>query len=479
VKGTSNPKVAFNWAPIDSFTIRGTWGTSFRAPVFGEISPLANVAIAGQNLGNFAQQQGDITAGCASGLPPEGSGAWKVMTSFGPGGDGTPGSAGACPAGAFVLPNGYVISNIQQIGGISHNGGSGAVVDSIRAGGGWDGSWNGLKPETATNWGIGFDFTPTRFLTGLNLQATYYVIKMSSVLQGFGNPTTNSFNDPELGKFAFLVPTDFANNPNLPGYAACTTNLLPTTCAPFQAAVQGMLDNPRSTVDPQAKTLIFWINDGGTFNKGTIKIDGIDFQASYDWDWGNVGAFNVGITGTYYLHRWEKPTEGAIPSDMFHTTLLGGAVNESIGVESLPRFRYRARAGWSNGPWSVTGFMNFQSHFFHTQNAPPNVNGDFCASNGSLDEYGNGGTYTCAISDYTNILPSYYTFDLSLGYNTMDNPANEYLRNIGIQLVLQNVTDRRSSYGYRISSGGGNPCTCDILSSIQGRTISLIVTKEW
>ena len=129
------------------------------------------------------------------------------------------------------------------------------------------------------------------------------------MLQGFGNPSTNSFNDANLGAFAFLVPTDFANNPNLPGYAACTTNLLPTTCAPFQAAVQGLLDNPRNTVDPQAKTLIYWINDGGTFNKGTIKIDGIDFQGSYDWDWGDIGAFNVGITGTYYLHRWEQPTD--------------------------------------------------------------------------------------------------------------------------------------------------------------------------
>jgi outer membrane receptor protein involved in Fe transport len=96
-----------------------------------------------------------------------------------------------------------------------------------------------------------------------------------------------------------------------------------------------------------------------------------------------------------------------------------------------------------------------------------------------LDEFGNGGTYTCAISDYTNILPSYYMFDLSLGYNTQDGPANEYLRNIGIQLVVQNIMDRRASYGYRIGTGGGNPCTCDILSSLQGRTISLIVTKEW
>jgi hypothetical protein len=445
------------------------------------LSPLANVAIAGQNLQGFAEAPGTISAnGCAQGnLPPVGSGAWKLMSSMGPGGDGTPGSAANCPTGALSLP-GFTIPNIQQLPGISMNGGSGGAA-AIRVGGGWDGSWTGNTPELATNWGIGFDYTPTgNFLTGLNLQATYYVIKLTNVLQSFGNPTTNSFNDPELGQFAFLVPTDFANNPNLPGAAGCTSNLLPTTCLPFQNAVQGLLNNPRNTVDPQAKTLIYWINDGGTFNKGWIKIDGIDFSASYDWDWGDVGAFNVGVVGTYYLHRLENPlgVEGA-EQDMFHTTLLAGAVNESQGVESLPRFRYRARVGWSNGPWSLTTFMNFQSHFFHTQNAPPNVNGNFCASNGGLDELGGGGTFPCAIQGYTNIIPSYYTFDLSLGYNTLDNPANEYLRNIGVQLVVQNVFDQRSAYGYRISTGGGNPCTCDILNSLQGRTISLILTKEW
>ena len=32
--GTSNAKVGFNWNPIESFTIRGGWGQSFRAPNF-------------------------------------------------------------------------------------------------------------------------------------------------------------------------------------------------------------------------------------------------------------------------------------------------------------------------------------------------------------------------------------------------------------------------------------------------------------
>ena len=70
--------------------------------------------------------------------------------------------------------------------------------------------------------------------------------------------------------------------------------------------------------------------------------------------------------------------------------------------------------------------MDYQSHYYHTQSAPPNVNGNFCASNGGLDANGGGRHVSCAIDDYTNLMPSYYTFDLSLGYNTMDMPANEY-----------------------------------------------------
>ena len=237
VGGTSNPKVAFNWAPIEDLTIRGTWGTSFRAPAFGELSPLANVAIAGQNLGSFAAAAGaDRRRGCTVGssLPPVGSGAWKVQSSTG---NGMPGSATACAARRCLdLPP----------GGISMNGGSGGA-EAIRAGGGWDGAGADLKPELATNWGIGFDYTPTgNFLTGLNIQATYYIIKINSVLRGFGNPVTDSFNDPTLGDFAFLVPTDLANiRPS--GRAGCTNNLLPTTCAPFQDAVPGLLAQPGST----------------------------------------------------------------------------------------------------------------------------------------------------------------------------------------------------------------------------------------
>jgi hypothetical protein len=276
------------------------------------------------------------------------------------------------------------------------------------------------------------------------------------------------------------VPTDWASS-DLPGAAGCTNNLLPTTCAPFQAAVAGLLANPRNTLDPQAKTLILWINDGGTFNTGWLKADGIDFQASYDWGDGDLGAWNAGVVGTLSLHSQALSVPGGTAiDDMFHTTLNPGLVNEARGVQGLPNLRYRARLGWANGSWSVTAFMDYQAHFYHQQQPPPNVNGSFCASNGSLDVYGSGGTFPCAIDDYTNLVPSYYTFDLSVGYDTMDRPANEYLKNVGIQFVMQNVFDRDGSYNYTIRAGGvSNPCACDPRRNLLGRSMSVIVTKQW
>ena len=72
-----------------------------------------------------------------------------------------------------------------------------------------------------------------------------------------------------------------------------------------------------------------------------------------------------------------------------------------------------------------------------------------------------------------------YTFDLSAGYDTGDDPANDYLKHIGVQLVVQNVANKVPAFQYRISTGGGNPATFDILKNYGGRTISVIVTKTW
>ena len=81
---------------------------------------------------------------------------------------------------------------------------------------------------------------------------------------------------------------------------------------------------------------------------------------------------------------------------------------------------------------SVTGFLNYVGHYYNNQNAPPNVNFQCTMSGGTVG----GGTLPCAISNYTGLEPSYYTFDLSFGYDTGDMPASDYLKHIGVQLVI-------------------------------------------
>jgi hypothetical protein len=77
---------------------------------------------------------------------------------------------------------------------------------------------------------------------------------------------------------------------------------------------------------------------------------------------------------------------------------------------------------------------------------------------------------------YTNLVPPHYTFDLSIGYNTMDLPANEYLRNIGVQLVVQNIMDKHPPFAYLL---GIRPGAWENLTSGAGRWVSVILTKTW
>jgi len=339
-----------------------------------------------------------------------------------------------------------------------------------------------LRPENAINWGIGFDYAPSNFLRGLDIQATYYIIKLTGVLRNFGNPNDSTLQNPQLGSFAYPAPSD-VGCPDLPNSVRPSipipANLVPSACPQYMSMVAGLIANPRAAVDSAAKTLIYFINDGGTFNQGWQKLDGIDWNVSYEWDMGNIGAFNVGAQGTYYMHNYSEVvpgSAGSVITDGFHTT-TGSTNAQSNGVPTLPYFRYRGRLGWSDGPWSITGFMDYLSHYYHTQGAPPNVNGNLCTSSAFGAQFG--GTFPCFNSAYDNRLPPWYSFDLSFAYDTGDIPANSYLKNIGIQVVIQNIFDKHADFQYRTAAQGGQPCTCDILRPLYGRQVSLIISKTW
>ncbi len=422
--GTSNPKVGFNWtiSKDTGVIVRGDWGTSFRAPGFAEQSAIVGDIISGINVPNYPANR-SVGINCnpdpnslAGRLLNPGLGfiGWNGVV----GNNGTPGTT----CGSQANPTGL---GMFSTGGVAIQDGLRKYVNTAQA---------VLRPETAVNYDVTAEFAPTAFLKGLDLQATWYQVKISNALTQFGNPNNSSVNNPALG-FSYIVPTDIAKAGV--DVSGCSNNNTPTTCPEFEAMVSALLNDPQNPVPPRALTSVLWINDGAIGNFGWIKQQGIDFSASYDFDAGDLGVWNAGIVGTYYLHQYSANNpSAAVPNpaviDDFGNDAgtVGGIAQTRSTLD--PRLRYRARLGWSDGPISVTGFVNYVGHYYNNQNAPPNVNLQCTTSGGTVG----GGTMPCAIRNYTGLEPSYYTFDLSFGYDTGDLPASDYLKQIGIQFVI-------------------------------------------
>jgi len=448
--GTTNPKVAFTWL-IDEMigaTVRGSWGTSFRFANAGEYSTVAS-----------------DPAG-ALGLPGDTAAATISCTGSSP----TPGSTAA-----VLFAAGFACGSAP--GGLTWGGGPHPQIRNYINAQGQAATREGgttLSPETSQNYSIGVEIAPQfALLRGLDLQATFYSVKVNNTLLGFTANNTQTLNDP-LQRFRYIVPSDLG--------CPLSANANPATCAPFQAmALAQMLD--RNATEPLSnQPFVYWIADGSTVNTGYLHPDGFDYNASYDLDLGDYGAWNTGITGTYYLHYWQVLVGGSTPVDALHDNLpaIGGVAMNGVqaipsGVPAAPRMSYRARLGWSNGPFTVTGFLNYSAHYFAPWGAPPNVNFQCTAAGGSTA----GGTFPCAISNYTNIEPSFYTFDLSMGYNTGDMPANDYLKRLNFQLVIQNITGRHSPFEYGPTTASRNISAFDVLRSNLGRVVGISIIKTW
>jgi hypothetical protein len=122
----------------------------------------------------------------------------------------------------------------------------------------------------------------------------------------------------------------------------------------------------------------------------------------------------------------------------------------------------RSRLGWATGAYSFTLFWNHTSHFQNEQPLPP-------------------AQYLAAFPNYSDKEPAFDSFDLVLGYNTGDQPANVYLKNIGITLNINDLLDKHASFEYNIASGGNSPVAF-VNSSNEtyiGRFISIAIEKTW
>ncbi|MDE2477140.1 MAG: TonB-dependent receptor plug domain-containing protein [Alphaproteobacteria bacterium] len=444
---TRNPKFSFTWL-VDELvgaTVRGSWGTSFRFANEGEFS---NVLSPVDNSINFPTSGTGANIQCINGAATAGSTAAALVAAGVPCGS----APGGFSYGGGPEPALRIFTNAQGQTVTRENG-------------------LALAPEKATNYSVGFELAPTiDFLRGLDLQATWYSVKVNGLLSGqLAAGNTTGLNDPNQ-RFHFIVPSDTG--------CPVADNNNPAACAPFQKMVLAAINDPAQAdqLTPADATSVYFINDSATANSGFLHVTGVDFNGSYDYDAGDLGAYNVGITGTYYLHRWLQTSSGGKIIDTLDQNIASVGGLAQNGVETLPRMIWRARAGWSDGPVSFTVFWNHQGHYFETHtSAPPNVNFQCTTSGGTLG----GGSMPCAISNFSYIQPAFDTFDLSFGYNTGDMPANDYLKRITLQLTVNNLMGMHAPFEYGPNASTRNPSGFSLLAPDYGRVIGLTLVKNW
>jgi len=330
-----------------------------------------------------------------------------------------------------------------------------------------------LGPENAKNWSVGFNFAPTDFLKGLNIDATWYNIRIDNLI---GNNTGGvNVNDPAA---------KICTGPT----AGCIYIVRPRADLPitdpsnasFLALVNSLVLNPVSTVPSSALSAIQFINDSAITNLGWRALSGIDFDARYDFDAGDVGTFTAGIDGTYKFYDKIRSVPGGTISNNFE--LVG--TNAPIGNDVGGLLKYRARLGWSgtqgvSDGLSVTGFLNFIPHSANWAGIAPTFIPPSCfwAVGFHAGSCYPGSPYWGPYSSFPNSVPSQVTFDFTLGYQTGDRPANTYLQNVNFQFTVLNLLNRQAPFVYATAGSRTFPGVQTI--SPDQRTISFTITKSW
>jgi iron complex outermembrane receptor protein len=430
------PKIAANWDLGAGVRLRGAWGKSFRAPGFGQVSATSGSRVYGVNqLGG--DPQNNFRLDCA---------AYRDQ----PGGAPSPGSVTELlnPTCNNTDPALFAPAGIEIAGG------SGLAAPargiSLRPTPTKD-----LNPESANQYVLGFNYAPTGFLNGLVADVSYFNIKVEDTIQsdssGDGNP-----NDPLARGQYLLIP-----NPN--------ASIFDPSNAEFLAVITELQTFLRSEIRPEIVPGIKFIHDSANTNIGFVQLEGIDFDVRYDWDWGNLGSWNAGVSGYYEIDFKQQATPVA-PVDSNYEGKDSGA--------RLHRMRFRL--GWTNGTWSMTGFANYQGHT--GKSAGQNLPLPECYWH---EDFGPGACYPGSPwypqdgPIFDDSAPAHYEFDLNIAYNTGMTPTNTYLQNLTFSLTIQNLLDRKPPFQYASRSRAREIRAYDTRWSEFQRFLTLTVTKTW
>jgi iron complex outermembrane receptor protein len=187
-----------------------------------------------------------------------------------------------------------------------------------------------LKPEEATTWSFGADWTPSGALDGLKVNVTYFNVDFTDAIG--------------LAPF-FNGASYFAN----PSYASFYT--LNPTQAQAEAATAGMrVENAPSITSlyTGGGATPYALIDARRNNLGSLKVDGLDFNVSYDWTL-PLGTVTTGLAGTYTLDRESQAVANAPVVDELDN--------------STSRYSLVGTLGWRNGPVSLETTVNHRAGY--------------------------------------------------------------------------------------------------------------------
>ncbi len=253
-----------------------------------------------------------------------------------------------------------------------------------------------LKPETATTWSVGGDWTPD-FAPNWHVGLNYFNIK-------YQNQITNYQANLSL----LLNPSKYASLITFCPSTACT-NLI-------NKYILGIGPNPDPRIlnGPLLGSPAAFI-DGTNENLASTITNGIDFQIDYALSTGHLGNFKFGLGGTYFTQFDVTPTPGA------------PVYNELNRIGFPLQFRFRGNVVWDYNAWTTAVYLNYANSYVNDSVTP--------AQN---------------VSEYTTV-DLHVSYDLGKGF---DAP---WLEDTRLSVDVTNLFDTQPPYvnGPQSPIGGG------------------------
>jgi len=262
----------------------------------------------------------------------------------------------------------------------------------------------GIGPERAKTWTTTTEWTPA---AGLKLSATYFQVRYRDRISSINGDIYNALIN--RASYAALL-TDSPDASLVAGYYA----------SPY-------FSNPLNIAASSIKVIV----DARVQNLAIVNEDGLDFDVDYRRDLG-AGRLSLGLSATYVLSLKQAVADGSPEV-------------ETVGTVGNPvRLRWRARSGWSAGPWDLAAFVNFTDGY-RNQTVTPHEH----------------------IDAYTSV-------DINLGYRF----ERGRLDGLRASLAVSNLFDEDPPYANMKTSTSGIGFDSDNASPI-GRSVALQLTKSW